>query len=130
MPRNSWGMVWGTLETVSGKFDMTKGFGQFAQMQEALKKAKKVQQDATRLQDELAETNVEGTAPGGLVKVTMSGNQEPLSISIAPEALQEEASMLEDLILTAFKDAYTKSTDLMRAKMNDLTGGISVPGLF
>lgn len=109
---------------------MTKGFGQFAQMQEALKKAKKVQQDATRLQDELAETNVEGTAPGGLVKVTMNGNQEPLSITIAPEALQEEPGMLEDLILTAFKDAYTKSTDLMRTKMNDLTGGISVPGLF
>ncbi|WP_287128998.1 YbaB/EbfC family nucleoid-associated protein [Candidatus Cyanaurora vandensis] len=109
---------------------MAKGFGQFAQMQEALKKAKQVQQDATRLQDELADTTVVGTAPGGLVKVTMSGNQEPISISIDPEALKEDLGMLEDLVLTAFKDAYTQSTDLMRNKMSDLTGGISVPGLF
>ncbi|WP_218082692.1 YbaB/EbfC family nucleoid-associated protein [Anthocerotibacter panamensis] len=109
---------------------MAKGFGQFAQMQEALKKAKQVQQNATRLQDELAETTVEGSAAGGLIKITMTGNQEPLSLSIDPEALKEEREVLEDLILTAFKDAYTRSTDMMRNKMNELTGGISVPGLF
>ncbi len=113
-----------------GSYIMAKGFGQFAQMQEALKKAKQVQQNATRLQDELAETTVEGSAAGGLIKITMTGNQEPLSLSIDPEALKEEREVLEDLILTAFKDAYTRSTDMMRNKMNELTGGISVPGLF
>jgi len=108
---------------------MAKGFGAFAQMQEALKKAKQVQEDATRLQDELAEMVIEGNA-GGLVKVTLSGNQEPLSLSIDPAALKEDKEVLEDLILTAYKDAYTKSTDTMRTKMSDLTGGLSVPGLF
>lgn len=123
----------GTLVTslrYTWEFFMAKGFGQFAQMQEALKRAKQVQQDATRLQDELAEMVVEGSAAGGLIKVTLSGNQEPLSLSIDAEALKEEKEVLEDLVLTAFKDAYTKSTDSMRAKMNELTGGLSVPGLF
>jgi DNA-binding protein YbaB len=59
----------------------------------------------------------------------MTGNQEPLSLSIDPEALKEDKEILEDLVLTAFKDAYTRSTDIMRNKMNDLTGGISIPGL-
>ncbi len=109
---------------------MAKGFGQFAQMQEALKKAKQVQQNATRLQDELGELTVTGSAAGGLITVTMNGNQEPLSLKIDPQALTEESAFLEDLVLTAFKDAYARSTEAMRIKMEELTGGINIPGLF
>jgi nucleoid-associated protein EbfC len=106
---------------------MTKGFGQLS---EALKKAKQVQANAARVQDELAEAVVEGSSGGGLVTVTMSGNQEPLSLSIKPEALKESPDFVEDLVLSAFKDAYNKSADLMKTKMSELTGGLSIPGLF
>jgi nucleoid-associated protein EbfC len=106
---------------------MTKGFGQLS---EALKKAKQVQANAARVQDELAEAVVEGSSGGGLVTVTMSGNQEPLSLVIKPEALKESPEFVEDLVLSAFKDAYNKSADLMKTKMSELTGGLSIPGLF
>jgi nucleoid-associated protein EbfC len=106
---------------------MTKGFGQLS---EALKKAKQVQANAARVQDELAEAVVEGSSGGGLVTVTMSGNQEPLSLIIKPDALKESPEFVEDLVLSAFKDAYNKSADLMKTKMSELTGGLSIPGLF
>jgi nucleoid-associated protein EbfC len=106
---------------------MTKGFGQLS---EALKKAKQVQANAARVQDELAEAVVEGSSGGGLVTVTMSGNQEPLSLVIKPDALKESPEFVEDLVLSAFKDAYNKSADLMKTKMSELTGGLSIPGLF
>jgi DNA-binding YbaB/EbfC family protein len=106
---------------------MTKGFGQLS---EALKKAKQVQANAARVQDELAEAIVEGSSGGGLVTVTMSGNQEPLSLVIKPDALKESPEFVEDLVLSAFKDAYNKSADLMKTKMSELTGGLSIPGLF
>jgi nucleoid-associated protein EbfC len=106
---------------------MTKGFGQLS---EALKKAKQVQANAARVQDELAEAIVEGSSGGGLVTVTMSGNQEPLSLIIKPDALKESPEFVEDLVLSAFKDAYNKSADLMKTKMSELTGGLSIPGLF
>jgi nucleoid-associated protein EbfC len=106
---------------------MTKGFGQLS---EALKKAKQVQANAARVQDELAEAVVEGSSGGGLVMVTMSGNQEPLSLIIKPDALKESPEFVEDLVLSAFKDAYNKSADLMKTKMSELTGGLSIPGLF
>ncbi len=109
---------------------MAKGFGQFAQIQEALKKAQKVKQNATKLQDELADLSVEGSAQGGLVKVTMSGNQEPLTLKIDPAVLKEDPEVVEDLILTAFKDAYTRSTDEMQNKLKELTGGVPLPGMF
>ncbi len=108
---------------------MTKGFGPMGQFQDALKRVKKIQEGGAKLQDELAAIAVEGTAGGGLVKVSMSGNQEPTAVSIDPALLLESKEVVEDLLLTAFKDAYTQSTELMKEKVKDLTGGMSLPGL-
>ena len=108
---------------------MTKGFGPMGQFQDALKRVKKIQEGGAKLQDELAAIAVEGTAGGGLVKVSMSGNQEPTGVSIDPALLLESKEVVEDLLLTAFKDAYTQSTELMKEKVKDLTGGMSLPGL-
>ena len=38
--------------------------------------------------------------------------------------------MLEDLILTAIKDAMTKAEELAESEMSKVTGGINIPGLF
>lgn len=108
---------------------MTKGFGPMGQSQEALKRVKKIQEGGAKLLDDLAAISVEGTAGGGLVKITMTGNQEPQTISIDPQALAEGHEVLEDLVLTALKDAYTRSTEVMQERVKDLTGGINIPGL-
>ena len=82
------------------------------------------------IQEELDELRLTGESGGGLVKVTLSGNQEPQSVEIAPEALNEGAEVLSDLVLAALKDAYQLSTGTMKQKMEDLTGGLGLPAGF
>lgn len=105
------------------------GLGKMKELTEALKKAQQVQEGAKKLQEELEAMEIPGEAQGGLVKVIMSGNQEPRRVEIAPEALNEEADVLADLVLAAMQDAYKKSTSTMRERMEELTGGLSLPGL-
>jgi nucleoid-associated protein EbfC len=108
---------------------MTKGFGPMGQFQEALKRVKKIQEGGAKLQDELEAMVVEGSAGGGLVTVTLTGNQKPIKIAIDDKALAEGKEMVEDLVLAAYKDAYEKSTEQMRDRVKDLTGGMSIPGM-
>ncbi len=104
------------------------GLGKMKELAEAVKKAQQVQEGAKQLQEDLENMEIEGTAQGGLVKVVMSGNQEPKRVEIAPEAMAEGAEIVSDLVFAAMKDAYTKSTDVMRGKMEELTGGLNIPG--
>ncbi len=105
------------------------GLGKMRELTDAIKKAQQVQEGAKRLQEELEQMEIEGEAGGGQVKVVLTGNQEPVRVTIAPGALQEDSEMLSDLVLAAMKDAYTKSTSTMREKMEELTGGLNLPGL-
>jgi hypothetical protein len=105
------------------------GLGKMKELSEAFKKAQQVQEGAKQLQEELEQMNIEGQAGGGMVKVVLSGNQEPRSVEIAPEVLEEGAEVLSDLVIAAMKDAYDKSTKTMRDRMEELTGGLNIPGL-
>ena len=105
------------------------GLGKIKELQEAFKKAQQVQEGAQQLQQELEEMNIEGLGGDGLVKVIMSGNQEPRRVEIAPEALERGAEELSQIVAEAMKDAYTKSTETMRSKMDELTSGLNLPGL-
>lgn len=96
---------------------------------EAFKKAQQIQEGAKQLQEELERMEIEGESGGGLVKVVLSGNQEPRRVVIAPAAMEEGADLLADLVTAAMKDAYEKSTATMRERMEELTGGLSLPGL-
>ncbi|MBE9064810.1 YbaB/EbfC family nucleoid-associated protein [cf. Phormidesmis sp. LEGE 11477] len=105
------------------------GLGKMKELSEAFKKAQQVQEGAKRLQEELEQMEIEGTAGGGMVKVIMSGNQEPRDVVISAEALGEGAEVLSDLVKAAMLDAYNKSTATMREQMEELTGGLSLPGM-
>ncbi|MBW4691113.1 MAG: YbaB/EbfC family nucleoid-associated protein [Lyngbya sp. HA4199-MV5] len=105
------------------------GLGKMKELTEAFKKAQQVQEGARRLQEELEQMEIEGESGGGLVKVVLSGNQEPLSVTIAPDVLGEGAEVLSDLVTAAMKDAYNKSTTTMRERMEELTGGLNLPGM-
>jgi DNA-binding protein YbaB len=50
-------------------------------------------------------------------------------VEIAPSALEEGAEVLSDLVAAAMKDAYQKSTETMRERMEDLTSGLELPGM-
>ncbi|MDX1976084.1 MAG: YbaB/EbfC family nucleoid-associated protein [Pseudanabaenaceae cyanobacterium bins.68] len=108
-----------------------KGFGfGLGKMKEAFQKAQQIQEGAKVLQEELDAMRITGAAGGGMVKVTLSGNQEPHGVEITDEALAQGREVLEDLFLAALKDAYATSTGTMRAKMEELTGGLGLPGSF
>jgi hypothetical protein len=104
------------------------GLGKMKELTDAIKKAQQVQEGAKKLQEELEAMELEGSAGGGLVKVWMSGNQEPRRVEISPDALGEGSEVLSDLVMAAMSDAYTKSTTTMRERMEELTGGLNLPG--
>lgn len=105
------------------------GLGKMKELAEAFKKAQEVQAGAKKLQEELEVMEIEGESGNGLVKVVLSGNQEPLRVTVSPDALGEGAEILSDLITAAMKDAYNKSTATMRERMEELTGGLNLPGM-
>ncbi|MEB3355382.1 MAG: YbaB/EbfC family nucleoid-associated protein [Synechococcales bacterium] len=105
------------------------GLNKMKELTEAFKKAQQVQEGAKRLQEELEQMNIEGQAGGGLVKVVLSGNQEPRSVEISPDVLGEGHEVLSELVTAAMKDAYNKSTATMRERMEELTGGLNLPGM-
>ncbi|QDL11598.1 YbaB/EbfC family nucleoid-associated protein [Brasilonema octagenarum UFV-E1] len=105
------------------------GLGKMRELADAFKKAQQVQEGAKRLQEELEQMEIQGEAGGGLVKVVVSGNQEPKRVEISPNAVQEGADVLCDLVTAAMKDAYNKSTATMRERMEELTSGLELPGL-
>jgi hypothetical protein len=94
---------------------------------------KMIQQMQTRLekmQRELAETVVEGTAGGGVVRAQVTGAREFRGISIDPSAVDpDDVEVLEDLITAAIQDAMNRATDMAEEKMSALTGGMRIPGL-
>ncbi len=91
---------------------------------------RKMQQDAARMQEELANTVVEGAAGGGAVTVAINGDMKVTKISLKPEAVDpEDIETLEDLVVVALNDALTKIETLRSSKMAALTGGMRIPGL-
>jgi nucleoid-associated protein EbfC len=103
------------------------GLGKMKELADAFKKAQQVQEDAKKLQEELEQMEIEGSAGG--VTVTLSGNQEPRRVSISAEATEKSPEELSQIVLEAMMDAYDKSTTTMRERMELLTSGLNIPGL-
>jgi DNA-binding YbaB/EbfC family protein len=95
-----------------------------------VQQAQKLQAQLLKAQEELATLNVEASSGGGAVKVVMNGQQAIQSVKISPEVVnKEDVEMLEDLILTAVKEAQALAQEAAAKKMGGLTGGLKIPGL-
>lgn len=118
---------------------MAKGFNQPKGMKGAsgapnmMQQLQKMQEQMEILQNELAEETVIGSAGGGVVKITMSGEQSCKAVEIDAEILKDmDVEMLQDMIMTAVNISLDKSRELQSQKMSPLTGGLSgmmPPGL-
>ena len=102
-------------------------------MQQLLKQAQKMQQQMAAAQAELAETEVTGTAGGGLVTVKMTASGDFISVSIDPKAVDpDDVETLEDLVLAAIHNATEAGRELTEEKMGPLSaglgGGLGLPG--
>lgn len=103
---------------------MAKGLG------DLMKQMQKMQASVEKMQEELANKTVEGSAGGGMVKVVANGRQEILEIKIDPEVVnRDEVEMLEELILAAVNQARNNAEKLQMEGLSDLTGGLPLPGL-
>lgn len=95
-----------------------------------LKQAQKMQRQVAELQEELAKATFDGRSGGGMVKVTVNGKKEVLQLSINPEAVDpEDVEVLEDMILSALKDAFQQAEEASDGAMKGITGGLGMPGL-
>ncbi len=95
-----------------------------------LQQAQQLQAQLMKAQQELANLTVEASTGGGAVTVTMNGQQAILSVKISPDVVDpEDVEMLEDLVLSAVKEAQTKAQEASQKMMGGLTGGLNIPGL-
>jgi nucleoid-associated protein EbfC len=95
--------------------------------QQMMKQLQQVQARMAKMQEELNDVTVTGTAGGGVVSITADGHQKILSVVIEPEALEEGAELLADLVLAACNDALDKSREAAAANMSQLTAGLGLP---
>lgn len=95
-----------------------------------LQQAQQLQAQLMKAQQDLAELIVEASTGGGAVAVTMNGQQAIQSVKISPDVVDpEDVEMLEDLVLSAVKEAQAKAQEAAQKMMGGLTGGLNIPGL-
>jgi len=107
-----------------------KGLGNLANLQGILKQAMEVKGKMEELKEKLGDEQVEASAGGGMVNVVMTGKFEVVSLKIDPEIVdKDDPEMLETLIRAAVNEAIRNVQEMVKGKMQELTGGIDVPGL-
>lgn len=100
-------------------------------MQGLLKQAQKMQKELTKLEDELNEKVYDTTMGGGVIKVEVKGNMSVESISIDESLLEEDNKEdLEEMLKSALNDAFAKAVEDKEKNMNQITGGVKMPGGF
>jgi DNA-binding YbaB/EbfC family protein len=100
------------------------GLGKF------LKQAQKMQEQMARVQEELAQREVEGTAGGGAVKAIAKCDGSVARIKLDPKVVDPaDVEMLEDLILSAVTNALETAKKTQTEEMNKVTAGLNLPGM-
>ena len=92
-----------------------------------MKQAQLMQENMKKLQDQLAQMEIEGQSGSGLVKVVMTGRHEVKRVTIDPKLLTEDKDMLEDLVAAAVNDAVRKIEATTQEKMSAATAGLPLP---
>jgi len=92
------------------------------------KALQQMQAKMMKMQEELQNSEYQGTSGGGAVSVTMNGKFEVTAVKIEQEVVDpEDVGMLEDLVLTALQDAFSHVTDAQAKAMSSITGGMKLP---
>ena len=92
-----------------------------------MKQAQQMQDNMRRVQEQLANTEVEGQAGAGLVKVVMTCKHDVKRVSIDPSLLADDKDMLEDLVAAAVNDAVRRVETTVQEKMAAVTAGLPLP---
>ena len=106
---------------------MLKGIGDLAGM---LKQAQSMGSRMKEMNEQLSAIRAVGSAGGGLVEVEVNGLGEMLRVSIDPTLLEKkDRELIEDLVPAATNAALAKAKEQQARSMQDLAGGMDIPGL-
>ena len=99
-----------------------------------MKKAQEMQENMQKAQEVLTGITVEGTAGGGMVKVTANCKNQIVNVEIEPEVIDpEDREMLEDLVAAAvnqaLENAGARAQEEMQKSLGPLMGGLNLGGL-
>ena len=99
-------------------------------MNKFVRQAQELQAKLAKAQQELGNVTLEASSGGGAVTVTIDGQQNIQSVKISPEVVNpDDVELLEDLVLTAVREAIAKSQEAANQSLGGLTGGLKIPGL-
>ena len=93
-----------------------------------LNKAKELEAKMKESQEKIKNIEVEGISGANSVKVTLNGDGEMIKIDISPEAMKEEKSIIEDLIVAAHNNAKIQLKSKTSEEISKATGGFGIPG--
>jgi DNA-binding YbaB/EbfC family protein len=96
-------------------------------LSQLMRQAQEMQANMQKAQDELAATEVEGSAGGGMVKVVITCKYEVRRVTIEDALLRDDKEMVEDLVAAAFNDANRKAEQTVQQKLSSVTGGLGLP---
>jgi DNA-binding YbaB/EbfC family protein len=91
-----------------------------------MKQAQVMQDNMKKVQEQLAQTEVEGQSGAGMVKIVMTCAHDVRRVNIDPSVL-DDREMLEDLIAAAVNDAVRRGEALSKEKMSGFTAGMNLP---
>jgi DNA-binding YbaB/EbfC family protein len=92
-----------------------------------MKQAQQMQENMRRMQEQLSQTEVEGQAGAGLVKVTMTCRHDVRRVQIDPSVAGDDRELLEDLVAAAMNDAVRRVEATVQEKMAGVTAGMPLP---
>lgn len=99
-------------------------------MQEMMKQARKMQEQLAQAQESMKDVAIDASAGGGMVKATVNGDLELVSIQIDPDALDpEDVDLLQDMIVAAVNEAIRGVSEVASKQMSSITGGLNIPGM-
>ena len=115
------------------KARLPKGYGGGGSnnIQQLARQAQKIQDDMEAASAELEAKEYEAAAGGGAVKVTVTGKLEVVKVDIQPEVVDpEDVEMLSDLIMAAVNEAIRTAAKEKEERMDAISGGLNIPGMF
>lgn len=99
-------------------------------MADIMRQAQEMQAKIAEAQDKAESVEADGVAGAGLVKMTLKGKGEMVSLEIDPSLMTDDAEILEDLIKAAHNEARRNLEAATEAAMKEATASLGgmMPG--
>ena len=114
------------------KARLPQGYGRSNQnMTSMIRQAQKMQEEMEKAQEEIKAKEYTTTVGGGVVEITMTGDKVLKSLTLKPEVVDpEDIETLQDLIISGVNEVLRQVETETEDRMNEISGGLNIPGLF